>query len=279
MLKIGDYNKLKVSHRTEFGFYLDSREGYNILLPVKNAPDGLMEGDEIEVFVYMDSEDRPVATTRKPLARAGAFACLTVRDVNNAGIFLDWGLEKNLLLPYAEAPRDLRPGHRCVVFVTVDAATGRLFASAKFEKFVEKNRIDLREGQAVKLMVARITPKGALAIIDDRYAGMIYESEIFDKLNIGDALDGFVKKIRDDKKIDLTIRRGAREEVGDAKTLIMARLAECGGTLGLGDKSSPEAIKKALKMSKMTFKKAIGGLYKERKITLGPDSISVVPKQ
>lgn len=275
MLKIGDYNTLKVSHKTDFGFYLDSRDGFNILLPNKYVPSGLKEGDEIEVFVYTDSEDRPIATTQKPLARAGEFACLMVRDVNDAGIFLDWGLEKNLLLPYSEAPRDLKPGHKCVVYVSLDKASKRIFASAKFDKHIEKKEIALSEGQAVKLMVARFTPNGVLAIIDDKYAGIIYESEIFEKINIGDRLSGFVKKVRPDNKIDLTIRKGARDEVEAAKSKIMAKLIEKDGFLKLNDKSSPELIKQRLQMSKLTFKKAIGGLYKERKIVIGPEGISI----
>lgn len=279
MLKIGDYNTLKVSHKTDFGFYLDSRDGFNILLPNKYVPSGLKEGDEIEVFVYTDSEDRPIATTQKPLARAGEFACLMVRDVNDAGIFLDWGLEKNLLLPYSEAPRDLKPGHKCVVYVSLDKASKRIFASAKFDKHIEKKDIALTEGQAVKLMVARFTPNGVLAIIDDKYAGIIYESEIFEKINIGDRLSGFVKKVRPDNKIDLTIRKGARDEVEAAKSKIMAKLIEKDGFLKLNDKSSPELIKQRLQMSKLTFKKAIGGLYKERKIVIGPEGISIASEE
>lgn len=279
MLKIGDYNTLKVSHKTDFGFYLDSRDGYNILLPNKYVPSGLKEGDEIEVFVYTDSEDRPIATTQKPLARSGEFACLMVRDVNDAGIFLDWGLEKNLLLPYSEAPRDLKPGHKCVVYVSLDKASKRIFASAKFDKHIEKKEITLTEGQAVKLMVARFTPNGVLAIIDDKYAGIIYESEIFEKINIGDRLSGFVKKVRPDNKIDLTIRKGARDEVEAAKNKIMAKLLEKDGFLKLNDKSSPDLIKQRLQMSKLTFKKAIGGLYKERKIVIGPEGISIAAEE
>jgi len=279
LLKIGDYNTLKVSHKTDFGFYLDSRDGYNILLPNKYVPSGLKEGDEIEVFVYTDSEDRPIATTQKPLARAGEFACLMVRDVNDTGVFLDWGLEKNLLLPYSEAPRDLKPGHKCVVYVSLDKASKRIFASAKFDKHIEKKEIALSEGQAVKLMVARFTPNGVLAIIDDKYAGIIYESEIFEKINIGDKLSGFVKKVRPDNKIDLTIRKGARDEVEAAKNKIMAKLLEKDGFLKLNDKSSPDLIKQRLQMSKLTFKKAIGGLYKDRKILIGPEGISIAVEQ
>ena len=190
-------------------------------------------------------------------------------------IFLDWGLEKNLLLPYSEAPRELKPGHKCVVYVSLDKASKRIFASARFDKHIEKKDIALIEGQAVKLMVARFTPNGALAIIDDKYAGIIYESEIFEKINIGDRLSGFVKKSRTDNKIDLTIRKGARDEVEAAKNKIMAKLIEKDGFLALNDKSSPEIIKQRLQMSKLTFKKAIGGLYKERKILIGPDGISI----
>ncbi len=274
MLKIGDYNELKVIKKVDFGFYLDSGENFNILLPEKYAPLDLKIGDNIEVFVYKDSEDRLISTTVKPLAKAGEFACLTVADSNASGVFLDWGLEKDLLLPYSQLERELKPGHKCVVYVTVDKASKRIIASAKFDKYIEKKDISLREGQRVGLMICRFTPKGALAIIDNKYAGIIYESEIYEKLNIGARLSGYIKKIRPDNKIDLTLRKSAADEIESAKAKIMAMLLKNNGTLKLNDKSPPEIIKQKLQMSKLTFKKAIGGLYKERKITIGDSEIS-----
>lgn len=274
MLKIGDYNNLKVIKKVDFGFYLDSGENFNILLPEKYAPLDLKIDDIIEVFVYKDSEDRLISTTLKPLAKVSEFACLTVADVNASGIFLDWGLEKNLLLPYSEAERELKPGHKCVVYVMLDKVSKRIIASAKFEKYIEKKEISLREGQQVGLMICRFTPNGALAIIDNKYAGIIYESEIYEKLNIGGRMNGYIKKIRPDNKIDLTLRRSAGDEIEAAKIKIMAMLAKNKGVLKLNDKSSPEIIKQKLQMSKLTFKKAIGGLYKERKIVIGDDEIS-----
>lgn len=274
MLKIGDYNELKVIKKVDFGFYLDSGENFNILLPEKYAPLDLKIGDNIEVFVYKDSEDRLISTTVKPLAKAGEFACLTVADSNASGVFLDWGLEKDLLLPYSQLERELKPGYKCVVYVTVDKASKRIIASAKFDKYIEKKDISLREGQRVGLMICRFTPKGALAIIDNKYAGIIYESEIYEKLNIGARLSGYIKKIRPDNKIDLTLRKSAADEIESAKAKIMAMLLKNNGTLKLNDKSPPEIIKQKLQMSKLTFKKAIGGLYKERKITIGDSEIS-----
>ncbi len=279
MLKIGDYNTLKVSHKVEFGFYLDSGDGYNILLPQKYAPAGLKDGNSIDVFVYRDSEDREIATTLKPLAKAGEFACLTVKDINKTGIFLDWGLEKNLYLPYSQALDNMKIGYKYMVYVMIDKISKRVIASAKFEKFIEKKVIDLREGQQVKLTICRFATNGILAIIDDKYAGILYENETYEKLKIGDIVTGYVKKIREDKKIDLTLRRSIRDAIEDAKDKIMNMLIENNGTLDLNDKSSPEAIKEKLQMSKLTFKKALGGLYKERRIVMGDKSISMIPER
>ena len=279
MLKIGDYNTLKVSHKVEFGFYLDSGDGYNILLPQKYAPAGLREGNSIDVFVYRDSEDREIATTQKPLAKVGEFACLTVKDINKTGIFLDWGLEKNLYIPYSQALDNMKIGYKYIVYVMIDKISKRVIASAKFEKFFEKKVIDLKEGQQVKLTICRFAVNGILAVINDRYAGILYENETYEKLKIGDIVTGYIKKIREDKKIDLTLRRSIRDAIEDAKDKIINVLIENNGTIELNDKSSPEAIKEKLQMSKLTFKKALGGLYKERRIVMGDKSISMIPER
>ncbi len=279
MLKIGDYNTLKVSHKVEFGFYLDSGDGYNILLPQKYAPAGLRDGNSIEVFVYRDSEDREIATTQKPLAKVGEFACLLVKDINKTGIFLDWGLEKNLYIPYSQALDNMKIGFKYIVYVMIDKISKRVIASAKFEKFFEKKVIDLKEGQQVKLTICRFAVNGILAAINDKYAGILYENETYEKLKIGDIVTGYIKKIRDDKKIDLTLRRSIVDAIEDAKDKIINMLIENNGTLELNDKSSPEAIKEKLQMSKLTFKKALGGLYKERRIVMGDKSISMIPEK
>ncbi len=280
MLKIGDYNKLVVSHRVEFGFYLTSGENFNILLPIKYAPEGLSEKDEIEVFIYKDSDDRLIATTLRPLAKVGDFACLIVADVNRRGIFLDWGLEKHLLLPYSEIEREVKPGFNCVVYVMLDKLTDRLIATTKYEKHLEKKDIALKEKDRVDLMICRFMQNGVSAIINNKYIGMIYESEIYKKLNIGDRLEGYVKKIRADKKIDLTLRKSLMDDIEAAKSEIMVKIIENGGVLRLGDKSSSEAIKQSLQMSKALFKKAAGGLYKERKIKIGDAEIILAsPKE
>jgi len=279
LLKIGDYNTLKVSHKVEFGFYLDSGDGYNILLPQKYAPAGLRDGNSIEVFVYRDSEDREIATTQKPLAKVGEFACLLVKDINNTGIFLDWGLEKNLYIPYSQALDNMKIGYKYIVYVMIDKISKRVIASAKFEKFFEKKVIDLKEGQQVKLTICRFAVNGILAAINDRYAGILYENETYEKLKIGDIVTGYIKKIRDDKKIDLTLRRSIVDAIEDAKDKIINLLIENNGTIDLNDKSSPEAIKEKLQMSKLTFKKALGGLYKERRIVMGDKNISMMPER
>ena len=277
MLKIGQYNELKVSHKVDFGVYLQSDRA-EILLPKKYVPEGTEPGQVLNVFVYTDSEDRLIATTLKPYATVGEFAYLKAKAVNNVGAFLDWGLEKDLFVPFKEQEKKMEEGRSYVVFIYLDLNSDRIAASAKLNKFIEKEDIDLVEGDVCELLIANQTDLGYNAIINNRYMGVIYKNEIFQPINTGDRLRGYVKRVREDKKIDLSLQKTGGEGADDARTKVLKVLKENNGFLPLTDNSSPEEITRALAMSKKAFKKAIGGLYRERLIDLAEDGIKLVAR-
>lgn len=271
MLEIGRYNRLKVAKMVQQGAYLASESG-EILLPRKYVPEGLTTGDMVEVFIYLDSEDRLIATTIAPKAQVGQFALLQVKDTGNVGAFLDWGLEKDLLVPFNEQPIPMRVGERHVVRIYVDNS-GRIAASAKIRRFLETERISLAVGEQVHLLIHEFTPLGAKVIINDRYSGLLFKSELYGDHGIGARLDGYVKAIRDDKKIDVTLRKSGYQGIEASKERILKTLAATGGFLPLSDNSTPETIAEVLKMSKKTFKRAIGSLYKDGFIVIQQDGI------
>ena len=277
MYKIGAYNTLKIVKEVDFGLYLtDGHE--EILLPRRYEPKGVMVEDSIEVFVYTDSEDRPIATTEKPFAVAGEFAFLKVKDVISIGAFLDWGIAKDLLVPLSEQSLAMREGERYVVYVYLDDKTNRVVASSKWSKFLKKETPEFKEGDQVDLLIAERTDLGFNAIINRSYQGLVYKSEIFGPLTIGDEVKGFIKKMREDGKIDLILQPGGYGHVEDAKELIHQYLKLNKGYLSIGDKSSPEQIYDTLKISKKAFKKAIGGLYKDRLIDISDHAIVLLGK-
>lgn len=272
MLEIGKYNTLEVVKHVDFGIYLDSDKG-EILMPLKYVPEGTELGDQIEAFIYKDSEDRLIATTLHPKAVVGDFAALKVKQITNAGAFLDWGLEKDLLVPHAEQHRPMQEGKTYVVKVCLDPKTERIIAISKLSAFVSKDPSELEPGQQVRLMVYEETDLGFMALIDLKFRGILYKNEVFRHLSVGDELDGFVKKVREDLKVDLTLKKFGYSEVGDAKDIVLTLLRENGGVMPVSDSSSPEKIKAHFEMSKKVFKKAIGALYKEGKIDLEENSI------
>jgi uncharacterized protein len=278
MLKIGDYNTLKVEKFVDFGLYLQSDEG-EILLPKKYMTEDISVGDMIEVFIYRDSEDRLIATNLKPLAKVGEFAALQVKDTTQFGAFLEWGLEKDLLVPFNEQKRKMEVGRTYVVYVLIDPKTERVIATSKISAFLNKKNIELKNNEEVDLLIFDQSELGYSAIIDNKYSGMLYRNEVFRKIQIGDRLKGYVKQVREDNKIDLTLNKPGMDSVDDAKDLILKELEKNKGFLNLTDSSDPEDIKEKLQMSKKTFKKAIGGLYKEQKITLEPHGISLAVKK
>ena len=276
MIEIGKNNILRANRSTDNGFYLIDEKENEVLLPNKYVPEGFKEGDEIDVFIYKDSEDRIVATNLAPLARVGDFAFLRVKEVNKNGAFLDWGLEKDLMLPYREQSGNVESGKRVMVYVYFDIRTERIACSMKVADFLRMEDIDFEEKEEVELVIWKKTDLGYSAIINGKHEGLLYDNEIFTKIALGDKVPGYVKKIREDEKIDLTLQKPGIEKFGDNEELILNNLKANGGFLALHDKSSPEDIKEQLSMSKKTFKKALGGLYKQRKIRLEVDGVHLV---
>lgn len=272
MYKIGSYNTLRIVKEVDFGLYLT--DGVNeILLPRRYEPKGALVDDDIEVFVYTDSEDRPIATTEKPYAVVGEFACMRVKEVTSIGAFLDWGIAKDLLVPINEQSLRMVEGDHYVVYVYLDNKTNRVVASSKWNKFLSVERPRYEEGEEVKLLIAERTDLGFNAIINRAHLGLVYKTEIFGYLQIGDEVKGYIKKMRDDGKIDLRLQSTGVELMDDAKELVLQHLKLNKGYLPLGDKSSPEEIYRSLKISKKAFKKAIGGLFKERLIDISDNAI------
>ena len=274
MVAIGDYNDLEIIKQVDFGVYLDSEDG-EILLPAKYLPAQYQLGDRIRVFVYRDSEDRIIATTLEPKAKVGDFAALPVKDATNYGAFLDWGLEKDLFVPFSNQRDKMQPGRTYLVYLYLDENSDRIVATAKYEKYLRQDTPQLSEGQEVDLLVAGFSDLGIKVIINNQYLGMLYKNEVFRPLSVGDKTRGYIRKIREDHKIDVSLQKAGYEEVSDAADLVLDKLKAAGGKLALSDKSSPEEIYAALGMSKKTFKKAIGSLYREGKITLSEASIQV----
>lgn len=275
-MKIGQYNRLHIAHRVDFGVYLSDENGAEVLLPAKYVIPGLGIGDEIEVFVYNDSEDRPVATTEKPAASVGEFAFLKVNAVNKTGAFLDWGLQKDLLVPYSNQKVRMRTGGVYPVYVYLDDASKRVVATAKLAPYIGNVFPDLKPGQQVEALVYKQTPIGYVCIVDNLYHGMLYDNELFRPVEPGDRLKAFVKTVREDGKIDLTLKDKAAARSQSLSERIMERMAMSGGTLDLGDHSSPDLIRFRFQCSKKDFKKAIGLLLKERKICKNGDGYALL---
>ncbi len=273
-LEIGRFNELKIKKVTNIGVYLDSDAG-EILLPRKYVPPEAGAGDSMRVFVYRDSEDRLVATTLTPAAVVGEFAWLKAVAISRAGAFLDWGIQKDLLVPYSEQSEKMEAGKKYIVRIFLDERTQRITASAKIGKFIERENIDLREGDDVAFLVYKFTDFGIKVIIDNRYFGMLYKNEVFEKLNIGDKAEGYVKRIRPDGKVDLMLGKAGPVDIEEAKAVIVKALKEHRGFLPLGDHSAPEHIREMVQMSKKTFKKAVGGLYKNGLIEIKEDGIKM----
>ncbi len=272
MFKIGSYNDLVVDSRVEFGLYLAEDEE-RILLPQKYVPENLKIGDRLTVFVYTDSEDRPVATTLKPKGILGDFVFLKVKDVTSFGTFMDWGLEKDLLVPKSEQQDRMRPGKKYLVKICLDEATGRVYGSTKISANCDKNTRDLKPGQRVDLLIHSLTKIGITAVIDNRYFGMLYINETYQDLAVGNTCPGYIMRLREDGKIDLTLKEPGYNSVKGSKDDIVSLLKQAGGFIPCHDKSSPEKIKKIFSMSKKEFKRAVGGLFKKGLLDLEKDGI------
>lgn len=268
MIHIGKHNTLKVARKVDFGLYLADDAGKEVLLPSRYVPEGTKIGDEISVFVYNDSDDRLIATTETPHAEVGQFAYLQVTDVNSVGAFVDWGLPKDVLVPYSEQKSKMRKGGVYLVYLYLDHATMRVAATAKIEHYLGNTIPKYHHGDTVRGLVFQRTDIGYKVIVDDLHRGMLYDNEVFCKIEIGQQLTAFVKSVRPDGKIDLTLSGRTRDRVEDIAEAVIVKLKANGGILHISDKSSPEEIKLAFSCSKRDFKKALGMLYKERRIEI-----------
>lgn len=276
MITLGKAYELDVIKTVDFGFYLDAKNLGEVLLPLKHAPSDLVEGDSIEAFLYLDSEDRPVATTQKPKAQVGEFAYLKVLATTDVGAFLDWGLDKDVLVPFSEQHRPMEVGHSYLVYLYLDKIHGRITASSKIDKFLDDEKPhNFKPRQAVNLIIANSTELGFKAIINHSHWGILYSDDVHQRLSFGQNKKGFIKHIRPDGKIDLSLQGGQETRDKYAK-IILIYLNKQNGFAPVHDKSDPKLISRLFGMSKGAFKKAIGGLYKQRIISIEKDGIRLI---
>ena len=275
MAAIGRYNSLPIVKHTGFGLYLDGGPDGEILLPKRYIPkDTPTEVDDwLNVFVYLDSEDKLIATTEKPKVQVGEFASLKVVDINRVGLFLDWGLPKDLLLPHSEEKRPLQVGDYCVVYVYIDKRTRRITATARLDRHLDKTPAAYTAGEAVDLLIVEASDLGYKAIINGRHWGLIHKNEVFKFLRGGMRERGYIKEVRADGKISLSLQPMGSEAADALQALILQQLEENQGVLELSDKSPAQEIARRFGVSKGNFKKAIGGLYKQGRIVIHPDRI------
>lgn len=276
---LGEKNTLRAMWRVDFGMYLEGNEEGKILLPQRYVPEDLEVGDEIEVFVYLDNEERLVATTQEPKAMVGDFACLEVAWVNEYGAFLDWGLMKDLFCPFREQKKRMEKGKSYIVHVHLDEESYRIVASAKVEKYISplpQDETAPKVGDAVSLLIWQKTDLGFKCIIDNKYAGLIYDKQVFRELHTGDRCEGYISNIRPDGKIDVELQKHGREHTEDFAETLLRYLQYCGGRCHLGDKSDAQDIYNQFHVSKKTYKRAIGDLYKRRLIAITENGIELI---
>ncbi len=275
-MELGKFNQLKIDREQPHGLYLTDAEGESILLPRKYVSPEMKEGDEINVFIYRDNEERLIATTLNPKINLFKFANLEVMDVNRYGAFMDWGLEKQLFVPFSEQNVSMKPGQWHTVYLYIDKVTNRLLASAKINKFLDQESIKVNEGDEVEILLHKDRDIGFEAIINHSCKGMLFKNEIFQPVKVGQTLTAFIKNIREDGKIDLSLNLAKAYQNIDPDALkILEELKNNDGFLPFHDKSEPEKIKSTFGISKKAFKRAIGSLYKARKISLEKNGIRI----
>ena len=293
-IRLGDYNRLvmlKEARRADshafgeeetFGIYLDGGDEGEILMPKRYVPDGVKSGDSIDCFVYLDQDERLIATTEKPLARVGEFACLKCSWVNEYGAFLDWGLMKDLFCPFREQKRRMEIGESYIVYVYVDDESFRIVASAKVDRFLSAAaeacppQNVYRQGDEVNLLIWQKTELGFKVIIDNRHAGLVYENQIFKYIHTGDRMKGYIANVRPDGKIDVALQPAGRRETLDFSDKLLEYLKSHDRKCDLGDKSDADEIRRQFQVSKKTYKKAVGDLYKKRLIKITEQGIELV---
>ncbi|WP_448213628.1 CvfB family protein [Colwellia sp. MEBiC06753] len=276
MADIGKFNTLKVIALTANGAYLDGAQLGEILLPNRYVPENCQLDDEVSVFIYTDSLDRLVATTDKPYVEVGGFASLNVKQVNKLGAFLDWGLPKDLLVPHNLQHKKMEMGKRYLVHVFLDQRTERLVASSKLDKYLDIWPADYQTGDAVDLVIAGRTDLGFKAIINNRHWGLIFSSDVHQKLHTGQQIKGYIKQVRDDGRIDLALTRQGKGKVIDFRETLLDHLSQHQGFCSINDKSSPQEISQTFGVSKKAFKATVGHLLKQGKITIEPNGIRLI---
>lgn len=277
MIPIGQHQDLTILRHTTVGLFLGDEDGdEDVLLPNKYCPENFEIGEKLNVFVYRDHEERIIATNLQPKILLHQFAFLRVTSVSNVGAFMDWGLEKELLVPFREQRQKMEVGRWYIVYLDLDKKTDRLYATNKIEKRLQNKTLTVNEGEALNVMVMKKTDLGFSVIVNQQHEGLIFQSDIFTKLNIGDKIKGYVKLIRDDNKIDISLQPIGFENFNDPNCdMLLKKLKAQKGFLPITDKSTPEEIYSLFHISKKAFKKAIGTLYKQRKISLEPDGIKL----
>ncbi len=277
-IRLGDYCTLTVVKRVDFGVYLDGGKAGEILLPTRYVPEGTDLGDEIEVFIYLDQDERIIATTEHPAAKVGDFACLEVKWVNEYGAFLGWGLMKDLFCPFREQKKHMEVGESYVVYVYVDPDSYRIVATAKIDKYLNKE-CPLPAGQEVDLLVWQKTELGFKVIINNEYPGLVYEDQVFAYIHTGDRLKGYIQNVRPDGKVDVSLQKTGRRQTLDFSHTLLDYIRAHDGYCRFGDKTDAVEIYSEFQVSKKVFKKAVGELYKRRLITIGDDGLRLVRQQ
>lgn len=275
MIEIGKYNELRIVAKNSDGLSLSDGDR-EILLPYQHVPKNVELGDNIEVFVFVNKDGNTTATTQEAFAQVDDFAFLTVVDANDDGAYLDLGIGKDIYVPTREQKRMMEIGESYAVYVYLDESNNRMLASSRLDKFIDEEDFDFDEGDEVSLLITEKTDLGYNAIINNKNIGLLYHNELFANLKPGERRKGWIKKVRVEGKIDLTLQPTGFGHILDSKDVILKELKECGGTIELGDKSTPDEIYDRFQISKSAFKKAIGGLYKERKITVSDNEIKIV---
>jgi len=268
-LLLGDYNTLRIARRSDIGLYLDGDQAGEILLPNRYVTQDMQIGDEIRVFLYLDQEERLVATTEQPLAKVGDFACLECVWVNQYGAFLDWGLMKNLFCPFREQRQRMETGRRYIVHVHIDQDSYRIMASAKVSKFLSTDHPPYQPGDEANILVWQPTDMGYKVIVDNRYYGLIFRNQVFQPIHTGDRLKAYISNVREDGKLDIALQHTGRQHTQDFTEELLAYLHDHNGICSLGDKSDADDIRDTFHVSKKTFKRAVGDLYKRHLVMAG----------
>lgn len=275
-INLGKFNTLEVVKEVDFGMYLDGGEYGEILLPTRYVPEECKVGEWLNVFLYLDIEERLIATTLTPYVQVGEFACLEVAWVNEYGAFLNWGLMKDLFVPFREQKMKMQIGNQYVVYAYLDEESFRIVASAKVDRYLSKEIPEYNVGDEVNILIWQKTDLGFKAIIENQFSGLLYDSEIFQSIRTGDKLKAYIKQVRPDGKIDLVLQKSGKENVSDFSGVLLQYIEDNGGAISLHDKSDAAEIYDVFGVSKKTFKKAVGDLYKKRLIAIEPNGLKLV---